>query len=343
MSSWVMRLAWIQFFKRCPINLRRLALVPAGQNPKGLALFASAMFALNRGEEARNLIDRLLDLRLKGLAEACWGYNFDWQTRTYLISKNTPNVICTAFACGALLDAFDQCADASLLETAASAGRFVLKDLKRTGNNGEFCFSYTPLRPSLVHNASLIAAALLARLYAHTREKEMREAAIAAAQYSIRRQKVDGSWPYGEDKNQQWVDSFHTGYNLLALHDIHRYADFPPAEEALNKGFAYYRANFFPGDGIVKYFSDRVYPIDIHASAHAIVTLSVLREFDPGNLSLAQSILDWTVKHMRHPSGYFYYQKWPWMTVRIPYMRWSQAWMLYAMACFTKAATNCAN
>ena len=29
---------------------------------------------------------------------------------------------------------------------------------------------------------------------------------------------------------------------------------------------------------------------------------------------------------------YFYYQVFPFFTSKIPYMRWSQAWMLYALA-----------
>ena len=33
------RLAWIQAFKKCPINLRPLFLVKKDYNPKGLALF----------------------------------------------------------------------------------------------------------------------------------------------------------------------------------------------------------------------------------------------------------------------------------------------------------------
>src|ERR687885_431802 len=36
------RLAWTQAFKRSPVNLRALALVPRERNPKGTALFALA-------------------------------------------------------------------------------------------------------------------------------------------------------------------------------------------------------------------------------------------------------------------------------------------------------------
>jgi hypothetical protein len=336
----ILRLAWIQFFKRCPLNLRKLVFVPPMQNPKGLALFASAMVALNRRVEAENILNQLINLRSKGWSTACWGYHFDWQTRGYLIPLYTPNVICTSFASTALLDAYEMYGDPQFLELAASAGKFVLRELKRTGNADEFCFSYTPLRPSLVHNASLLGAALLARLYSFTGEKEMHDAAMGAAWYSIKRQKEDGSWPYGEEDHQEWVDSFHTGYNLLALRDIANNIHWEPADAAFNKGFRYYRTNFFPGNGIVKYYHNRVHPIDIHAVAHSIITLVQLRNLDEGNIDLAESVLNWALKEMRSSSGCFYYQKWPWMTNRIPYMRWSQAWMLYAMACMAKAKKN---
>src|ERR671916_2318531 len=61
------RLAWTQLFKRSPVNLRRLALVPAGRNAKGTALFALAALSRLRatggaehGVEARALLDVLL-------------------------------------------------------------------------------------------------------------------------------------------------------------------------------------------------------------------------------------------------------------------------------------------
>src|SRR3954466_8629002 len=64
------RLAWTQAFKRSPINLRRLALVPAGRNAKGTALFALAALARFRTTrdagheaEARALLADLLAAR----------------------------------------------------------------------------------------------------------------------------------------------------------------------------------------------------------------------------------------------------------------------------------------
>src|SRR5947207_10353661 len=62
-SSPTARLAWVQFFKRSPVNLRRLARVPRERNAKGIALFALAALADYRREmtkenevEARELL-----------------------------------------------------------------------------------------------------------------------------------------------------------------------------------------------------------------------------------------------------------------------------------------------
>src|SRR5919107_5034760 len=64
------RLAWTQAFKRSPVNLRRLALVPEGRNPKGTALLALAALSRLRARgreederEARALLSDLLGAR----------------------------------------------------------------------------------------------------------------------------------------------------------------------------------------------------------------------------------------------------------------------------------------
>src|SRR5256885_332063 len=69
--SRVLRLLWTQAFKRAPVNLRTLALVPAGRNAKGTALFALAALARWRTRRtaeaeraARALLDELLAARL---------------------------------------------------------------------------------------------------------------------------------------------------------------------------------------------------------------------------------------------------------------------------------------
>jgi hypothetical protein len=38
------------------------------------------------------------------------------------------------------------------------------------------------------------------------------------------------------------------------------------------------------------------------------------------------------MQNLRDETGFFYYQQRRFFKVRIPYMRWSEAWMMYALA-----------
>src|SRR2546430_6676690 len=120
LQNYFCRLAFIQFCKRSPINFRPLFRVPKQQNPKGLALFSTALLSFARqglaeGEEARQLFLQLIEARSKGMEFSCWGYNFPWQTRSYLVPRFTPNIICTTFAANALLDGYEAFAETDCL------------------------------------------------------------------------------------------------------------------------------------------------------------------------------------------------------------------------------------
>lgn len=333
----VPRLVATQFLKRCPINLRSLLGVPRQQNPKGIAVFLSAIARLHGAgltdeKDVHALATRLLELRSANQPWSCWGYNFDWQTRTYLVPRFTPNVICTTFAGNALLDAYDAFGNESWLDAAQSAGEFILNGLNRSEAGDTFCFSYTPLDRGQVHNASLLGAGFLARLHTYQPREAFRESCFAATRYSLDRQRPDGSWPYGEGPNQQWIDSFHTGYNLVALECVRRCVGLEECESAVRRGYQFYLDHFFEPDGRVKYYHNRTYPIDSHSIAQALITLTRLARYDGRSLPLAERVCDWALRNMRSPEGRFYYQKWPLWTNRIKYMRWSQAWMLLGMA-----------
>jgi hypothetical protein len=49
---------------------------------------------------------------------------------------------------------------------------------------------------------------------------------------------------------------------------------------------------------------------------------------------LINRVMKWTIEHMQSSEGYFYFQKNKMYTTKIPYMRWSQAWMFYALSTF---------
>jgi hypothetical protein len=336
------RLLWTQALKRSPVNLRSLLLIPKQKNSKGIALFALAALATYRRlktsqseSDACALLDQLWQMRSERHSGAAWGYNFPWQNRKFFAPQGAPTIVPTAFAARAFIEAHQAFSDDKYLQAARSACDFIVNDLKRTFESAEeVCFSYSPSDTTQIFNASLLAAETLASVGQLTGEGELCELANKAARYVITRQRADGSWAYGADAGQEWVDSFHTAYVLLSLARISNACGGGDSdiESSLQRGFSFWRAGFFLADGWPKYYHDSLYPADAHAAATAIVTFLELQKLDGDARELAGSIARWTINNLRDPSGFFYYQRRRFSTVRTPFMRWTQAWMLYAFA-----------
>jgi hypothetical protein len=243
----------------------------------------------------------------------------------------------TAFAARALVEAQRAFGDETYLGAARGACDFILGDLKRSAEGAdEICFSYTPLDETQVFNASLLAGETLASVGARTGEEELLTASMRAARYVVRRQRADGSWAYGAAGFQGWADNFHTAFILTSLARISEavgraaHAEFA---ESLRRGYEFWRGNFFLADGWPKYYHDNPYPADAHSSGAAVVALCELKDSMPGALALADRVIGWTLRNLRDARrGFFYYQRRRFYTIRTPYMRWTQAWMMYALA-----------
>jgi hypothetical protein len=329
------RFIWTQVVKRSPADPRALIRVPAERNAKGIALFTLAQIATNRrlktteSEAAvRDFLSGLLSMKIDGYSGACWGYNFDWQSRNFFAPRNTPTIVPTAFAARALIEAGSQ------YDEARSVCEFILKDLPRPiDTESEVCFSYAPNTNTRIFNASLLAAEVLASVGRQTGENELMDLADRTARYVVNNQQPDGSWWYGTDPKQSWIDNFHTAYVLFSLKRIidvsSRRDEF---QQALERGYRYWKNTFFLADGWPKYYDHDLYPADAHAAASAIVTFLECRELDNDALRLAQTVATWTIQNLRDSRGFFYYQRRRFYTVRKPYMRWTQAWMLYALS-----------
>jgi len=342
------RLAWIQGFKRSPINFRKLLLVPKQHNSKGISLFLLGYCKLykaalkgnkNFGTKEELLIhiekltQLLLDMKVEGYSGACWGYNFDWQARRlFLFKKNTPTVVATAFCIEALAESYEITKDKIILDVILSSANFVLKDLSRTPHKNGFLFSYSSIDGNnTVINASLLGAKILSFTYKYSNNKAHKEQAFKAVSTACELQNEDGSWIYGLLPIQSWIDSFHTGFNLDAIKSYQENTGDTSFEEYINKGLEYYVANFFEVDGMPKYYHNKTYPIDIHCPAQIIVTASKLNVFQSHKELLEKTLL-WTVNNMQDKKGYFYYQIKKGMSSKISYMRWSNAFMFNAMA-----------
>lgn len=336
-----LRLVIQQSLRRSVVNLRPLFGVPKGINPKGMGLFALGY--LNTFEKtgdsgckkkAEEVLRWLQNNHSSGYSGYCWGYNFDWQSRAFFLPSGTPTVVNTSFIGRAFVRAYEVLGEKQYLETARSACNFILKDLNRLKENDAFCFSYSPLDRYFVHNATALASSLLALVSSQTGERELSEFARMSLQYVADHQQLNGSWYYGEDQTARktGIDNFHTGFVLESFKIYASATGDHGFDECIKKGLRFYQKNFFLDDGAPKYFYNKIYPLDIHSACQAVVTLIQLKNYG-ADMHLCRRVVQWMLDNMwDEKKGYFYYQKGRFLTNRIPYMRWSQAWAFYALS-----------
>ncbi len=345
----VARLFWIQTVKRSPVNLRPLLQIPPGLNSKGIALFALAEISRFRttktdahSKNARFLLDKLLQLKIQNPKSkiqnrTSFGYNFDWQSRAFFAPRGTPTIVPTAFAARALIEAHEIFGERIYLQTALEICDFIVSDLNRSFESAdEICFSYTPLDKSVIFNASLLAGETLGLVGTLENNAKWLDLAAKTARFVMRRQTERGAWEYGTKLRHRWVDNFHTAFILSSLWRMKRFLPglANEIEPAVERGFDFWSKNLFLADGTAKYFDTQIFPVDIHSAAAAIVALCDLQNLNQKVLPLAGKIAAWTTTNLRNESGFFYYQKRRFYTVKTPFVRWAQAWMLYSLARF---------
>lgn len=336
----LIKLAWIQLFKKSPVNFRKIAKVPKGHNPKALALFISGLINLARYyendqyiKEALQLSQKLMTLKSSGYAGSGWGYDFPWQARAFYVPEFKPNMVVSTFVGQALLDLFEYTEDEKYLEIADDIAIFILKHLILYEDNSKLCLRYIPGEDTIVHNANLLGASFLSRLFNISKKPIFQHTAEKSVRYSVDAQCENSAWVYGTRKHHQWVDNFHTGYNLVSIYAYQNYCHDYQFEKAIQKGLDYHRKNHFTDDYLPKYSDINLYPIDIHCYSQAIISAHILKGYWPNSdtflTRLLGNVIDQMFDSSRH---YFYYQQNKFITTKIPYIRWSQAWMFYALS-----------
>lgn len=346
----IVGLAWIQLFKQLPLNLRPLLGVPKKRNPKGIGLFILGLIEdfkrtsdVTYLEEAIELADWLLTQQCdqdKWL-HACWGYHFDWKARAFYVPQGKPNVITTIYVSQALfalanvLEKQSSAAVGKYRQPAVDSASFIV-DTLYTEADGRTFFAYIPGESAFVHNASLWAAAWVAVVGRYTQNHHYCELALKVARQSVSEQSEDGSWVYGARHHHQFIDGFHTGYNLEALDLIRRTLEVTEFDESIEKGLTYYKNHFFDEDGTAKYYSNNRYPLDMHSVAQAVITLLKVGGADE-DFALAEKIISWSIGELYlSDKKQFLYQKTKRFVNKINYTRWTQAWVYYSFSYFNQ-------
>lgn len=342
-NEWV-RLAWLQLGKRSPINLRPLLRVPKKRNPKGVGLFISGLLQDYRRTgaaeyllQARELAAWLLTQRsdLQQWQHSCWGYHFDWQARAFYVPAGKPNIITTCYVARALHELGTLTADQSLIDVALDASRFISTQLY-TESGGRSFYAYIPGEQAFVHNASLWGAAWCAFAGKQLGDDTLVAQALQVARQSVKEQATDGSWVYGARHHHQFIDGFHTGYNLEALCLLREATANSEFDQCIRDGYDYYVKTFFTEDGTARYYNNNIYPIDMHSFAQAVFTLLKVGN-TAEDLKLCDKVVQRAIELLYLPDkGQFVYQQTRWVTNRINYTRWTQAWAYCSMAFYNR-------
>ncbi|MFJ5530151.1 hypothetical protein [Streptomyces sp. NPDC093261] len=249
----VLRQSLLQAVKRSPLDLRPLLGIRPLRTATATGTAASACARLAARpewrERALRLGRRTAAEQLSGRYAGLWRYEFDVQTRWAHYPASVPNLVATTFCA-------DGCLDTGTLDDGAvlSLAHGLLGHL----HNGEF-FTYTPTSGVLVHNANLMGAALAARLsrtgtLPGALADRLAAAACDAVEVSLAGQRADGSWPYGDRPDLDWVDGFHTGYVLLRLHQAGTRLGMD-VRTPLERGARHYLRDLFDGP-LPRYFAD---------------------------------------------------------------------------------------
>jgi len=310
------RLGAQQVLRRLPINLRPWLGIKKSCNPVTLGLCLQAFTYLSSffpekkdfyANESRFLLDELERLQSKGYHGACWGYDFDWETRYGAIPAFVPTSVATGIISNALFQHYTVTGNTRALKLCKAAASFVLNDLRKSYQGHSFCYSYSPVDQHLVLNATMKAARILVQVYSITAESRLLDEARKTVEFVMRCQESSGAWPYAVGDSRTWVDNFHTGYILDCLEEYMRLSGDTEFQPSLEKGLKFYLKFFFDAGEVPKYYRF-------------------------GYTTQAEKVALWMIQNMQDKEGFFYYQKHRYYTNKIPFMRWSNAWMFVGLS-----------
>jgi len=332
----------IQFQKRNPINIRSLLGIKKEYNPKGMGLMLqgfSLLYQKTNNPEYKKKMDFLF-YWLKtnystGYSGHCWGYNFNWVNLQKSLKAFHPNIVVTSFVCKGIFEYYKATGNGEAKEILISATDFILKDIPITENDYGICFSYSDMLQDCCFNASILGTEILAKVYSITSDRKLIDTIKKSIDFILHYQKSDGRWDYAINIHNLRIDNqtdFHQGFILESLNEINKYFLIDNLNLSIEKGLQFYFKNQFFENGQSKWRLPKIYPVDIHGQAQGVITFSKLQEFNAVYPEFAKKITRYTIQKMMQSNGSFIYQKGRLFKNRISYIRWSQAWMLLALA-----------
>lgn len=306
----------------------------------GYALLAQLYQSEPHYQRAVHFLEVLRQTRCPGYTDYCWGYPFNWETRTGTIAEGTPLITTVPYVYEAFSYVYAIDRNTKWLDVMHSIAEHAANDYRdwETGPNTAST-AYTPGAEDRrgVVNANAYRAFLLSQA-AHDFSDE-RYAKIAARNlnFVLESQNPDGSWYYARDGRSDFVDHFHTCFVLKALAKIEQFAGEVPCGTAIERGVAYYARSLFDARGLPAPFSQAprltVYRRELYDYAECINLGVLLRDRFPELDAILSRVIGDVLARWQKRDGSFRSRELLIGWDNVPMHRWAQS-QLFRSLCF---------
>jgi hypothetical protein len=304
----------------------------------GFAFLAKGAKKNRYYDRAVHFLERLKESRSEGFEHYCWGYPFDWVTRTGTIAANTPFITTLPYAYEAFGYVYRIDKNEHWLDIMRSIAEHALQDIKDFEVSPGVCScGYGPYdNTGGVINASAYRAFLLMSASVDLHDDRYTKMADGNLNFVLDQQQPDGSWYYAVD-SRDFVDHFHTCFVLKALAKIERLTGHTGCRKAIEKGVNYYIKNLFDRNGLPKPFAKAprltVYRNELYDYAECINLCVLLkgRYSELGNT--LQNVLGDLLSRWQKPDGSFRSRKLFLGWDNVPMHRWAQS-QIFRSLCF---------
>jgi len=290
---------------------------------------------------AAHFLEELEKSRCAGYEYRCWGYPFDWETRTGAIRENTPLITSTPYVYEAFREVYRNDGQSRWRNAMASIAQHAITDIKDfpVSERSSTC-SYTPFDKGGVVNASAYRSFLLASASVDLEDESYWAIGERNLSFVLEAQRPDGSWFYSVEGARDFVDHFHTCFVLKALAKIQQIRPSEACWRAIERGVAYYLANLLDEQKRPKPFSKAprltVYRRELYDYAECVNLCVLLKDRIPALQPVLTSVVSDVMTRWLRPNGSFRSRELWFGWDDVPMHRWAQSQMFRSLCLFVK-------
>lgn len=294
-------------------------------------------------QRAVHFLGALQATRCRDFEDYCWGYPFNWETRTGTMKEGTPMITTLPYVYEAFSQVYALDKDPKWLQIMHSIAEHAAtsyRDMEIAPDTATCGYTPAPDDPCRVINASAYRAFLLTKAGIEFSELRYLEIAKRNLNFVLASQNADGSWYYSTDGARDFVDHFHTCFVLKALAKIEQLTAGPRTRGAIERGVSYYIKNLLDAQGLPLPFSKRprltVYRRELYDCAECI-NLAVLlgSRFPELDQTLANVVTE-LLERWQKPDGSFRARQLLLGWDNVPMHRWAQS-QVFRSFCFVLA------